>query len=304
MIPARFDHLANDPGLDALSRELIEQGYAVIRNAVPADLIETIIDEFGDRFDKTPFSVGAFHGEWTKRFHGLLRRAPSSQKLVMHDQIIRASKTILGKWCDFPQLNLSQGLSIYPGAPGQIPHRDQTMWPCPKGEMEFSFNVLWPLDDFTELNGATRVWPDTHHAHEKYKMSVDDLGQPLVAEMRRGDVFVFLGSCLHAAGSNRSSRPRRGIIISYALGWLKTYENQNLTYSHDFARTLDPELAAMIGYRWQRPNLGTYDGQCPSVLLGEGVIDDYLPTVDSFTPEQKVIVDAHLEKELALTVRP
>ena len=299
MIPARFDHLASTPGLDPLSRELIDQGYAVLRNAVPTALIETINRELDDRFEKTPFSVGAFHGEWTKRFHGLLRRSPASQQLVMHRQIIRAAKTILGKWCDFPQLNLSQGLSIYPGAPAQIPHRDQTMWPAPKGEMEFSFNVLWPLDDFTSRNGATCVWPDTHHEHEKYRMSVDDLGAPVVAEMDRGDVFVFLGSVLHAAGANRTALPRRGIIISYALGWLRTYENQNLTYDREFAQTLDPELAAMIGYRWQRPNLGTFDGQCPSVLLQQGLVDDYLPTVDSFTPEQKVVVDAHLRRELA-----
>lgn len=302
MIPARFDHLKDEPKLDALSRELIDQGYAVIRGAVSRDLIDDILDQFDDRLDRTPFSVGAFHGEWTKRFHALLRRAPSSRKLVMHPQILRAAKTVLGKWCDFPQLNLSQGLSIYPGAPAQIPHRDQTMWPCPKGEMEFSFNVLWPLDSFTADNGATRVWPNTHHEHEKYKMSVADLGEPVVCEMEPGDVFVFLGSALHAAGANRTSLPRRGIIISYALGWLRTYENQNLTYDRDFARTLDSELAAMIGYRWQRPNLGTFDGQCPSVLLNDGEVDDYLPTVDSFTPEQKVVVDAHFERELA-TVR-
>lgn len=298
MTPARFATLAARDDLDPLSRQLIEQGYAIVRNAVPAALIAQILGEFGDRFDKTPFSVGAFHGEWTKRFHGLLKRAPATRDLVMHPQIVEAARTILGQWCDFPQLNLSQGLSIYPGAPAQIPHRDQTMWPAPKGEMEFSFNVMWPLDPFTAHNGATRVWPHTHDEHQTYKMSVEDLGEPLVAEMAPGDVFVFLGSVLHAAGANRSDQPRRGIIISYSLGWLRTYENQNLTYDRDFARTLEPELAAMIGYRWQRPNLGTFDGQCPSVLMEEEV-SDYLPTVDSFTPAQKVIVDAHLEKELA-----
>ncbi|HWL46278.1 MAG TPA: phytanoyl-CoA dioxygenase family protein [Sphingomonadaceae bacterium] len=299
MIPARFDHLRDQPDLDSVSRELIDQGYAIVRGAVPHELIDAINGELEDRFEKTPFSVGAFHGERTKRFHGLLKRSPSSQQLIMHDQILRAAKTILGKWCDFPQLNLSQGLSIYPGAPAQIPHRDQTMWPCPKGAMEFSFNVMWPLDPFTEENGATKVWPNTHHEHEKYKMSVADLGDPLIAEMQPGDVFIFLGSVLHAAGANRSDKPRRGIIVSYSLGWLKSYENQNLTYTTEFARTLPEELAAMIGYRWQRPNLGTFDGQCPSVLLKEGEVDDYLPTIDSFTPEQKVIVDAHLERELA-----
>ena len=116
--------------------------------------------------------------------------------------------------------------------------------------------------------------------------------------MEPGDVLLFLGSTLHAAGANRSDTPRRAIIISYSLGWLKSYENQSLTYSPEFARTLDPELAAMIGYRWHRPNLGTFDGQCPSVLLQDEV-PEYLATYDSLTPAQTDIVDAHARAELA-----
>ena len=53
----------------------------------------------------------------------------------------------------------------------------------------------------------------------------------------------------------------------------------------------------MIGYRWHRPNLGTYDGQCPSVLLRDQV-PEYLATYDSLTPAQTDIVDAHARAEL------
>lgn len=296
MIPERFAHLANEPKLDPLTSELIRNGYAVVRNAVPESLIAGINGELDERFENTPFSVGAFHGARTKRFHGVLHRAPGSQQLVMHKRVMRSVRTVLGKWCDFPQLNLGQALSIHPGAPAQIPHRDQTMWPAPKGEMELSVNAMWPLDDYHEANGATKVWPGSHLDHSKMDAAL--YGDPLICEMKRGDVLVFLGSTMHAAGANRADRPRRGILVGYSLGWLRSYENQNLAYTREFARTLDPELAAMIGYRWQRPNLGMFEGQCPSVLLQEDV-PDYLPTIDSFTPAQKAVVDAHLEQELA-----
>ena len=73
-------------------------------------------------------------------------------------------RAALGSWCDFPGINLTQGLEVHPGAPAQIPHTDQAMWPfAPKGTMELCVNVFWPFVAFTEENGATRLWPDTHH---------------------------------------------------------------------------------------------------------------------------------------------
>jgi ectoine hydroxylase-related dioxygenase (phytanoyl-CoA dioxygenase family) len=294
MIPARFAALDMD-GTDPVSRELADRGFAVLRGAIDPALVDGINRELDERMERTPFSVGAFHGNRTKRFHGLLKRSRGAHALILHDAVLRAVRTILGQWCDFAQLNLSQALEIHPGAPAQIAHRDQTMWPGPRGAMEYSVNVLWPLCGFTGENGATRMWPDSHHDHFQPEA---DAGDAETCLMEPGDVLLFLGSTLHGAGANYSATPRRGIIISYSLGWLKSYENQSLTYSPQFARTLDPELAAMIGYRWHRPNLGTFDGQCPSILLQDEV-PEYLATFDSLTPAQTDIVDAHARRELA-----
>jgi ectoine hydroxylase-related dioxygenase (phytanoyl-CoA dioxygenase family) len=294
MIPARFTKLL-EGATDPASRTLAEKGYVVLRGAVPTTLIEGINRELDERMARTPFSVGPFHGHRTKRFHGLLKRSRGSHELILHDQVMAAVRTLLGPWCDFAQLNLSQALEIHPGAPAQIPHRDQTMWPsAPKGDIEYSLNVLWPLSPFTADNGATKVWPGSHVDHMVQEAGA---GAADVCLMDPGDVLLFLGSTLHAAGANISSGPRRAIIISYSLGWLKSYENQSLTYSPEFARTLDPELAAMIGYRWHRPNLGTFDGQCPSILLQEKV-PEYLATIDSLTPAQAGYVEAHARGEM------
>jgi ectoine hydroxylase-related dioxygenase (phytanoyl-CoA dioxygenase family) len=294
VIPPRFAAIDTET-TDPVSRSLADDGYAVIRGAIGPALVAGINRELDERMARTPFSVGAFHGNTTKRFHGLLKRSRGAQELILHDAVLAAVRTILGQWCDFAQLNLSQALEIHPGAPAQIAHRDQTMWPAPRGEIEYSLNVLWPLGRFTAENGATRMWPGSHHDHLQQEA---DLGPPETCLMEPGDALLFLGSTLHAAGANFSDAPRRAIIISYSLGWLKSYENQSLTYSPEFARTLDPALAAMIGYRWHRPNLGTYDGQCPSVLLQDEV-PEYLATLDSLTPAQTAVVDAHARREMA-----
>jgi hypothetical protein len=89
---------------------------------------------------------------------------------------------------------------------------------------------------------------------------------------------------------------RRGAIVSYCLGWLKPYENQWLAYPPDIARTFSPELAALVGYRQHRPNLGNYEGQCPSILLREPTAQP-LPATDALRPDQETMLDAFLEQQ-------
>jgi ectoine hydroxylase-related dioxygenase (phytanoyl-CoA dioxygenase family) len=213
----------------------------------------------------------------------------------MQPRVLESVRAALGQWCDFPELNLTQGVEIHPGAPAQIPHSDQSMWPIPKGAMELCINVFWPLTRFTAENGATRIWPGTHHKLWDRRKA---LGDPVICEMEPGDALILLGSVVHAAGANRSARPRRAAIVSYCLGWLKAYENQSLAYSAEFARTLVPELAAMLGYRWHRPNLGTYDGQCPSILLKARAVPDHLATIDALSPEHASLVTQYANEQI------
>jgi ectoine hydroxylase-related dioxygenase (phytanoyl-CoA dioxygenase family) len=292
-VPERLRHIEAEAGSPLA--QLIEQGYCVIRSAAPAEEIRRLSNALDERFERTPFSVGPFHGHRTKRFHRLLVRSPGSVELVMNDRVMEIVHAILGHWCDFPEVNLTQGVEVHPGAPAQIPHCDQSMWPAPKGLMELSVNIFWPMGEFTAENGATRLWPGTHRAPQTADTV---LGEPVVCEMSPGDVLVVLGSTVHAAGANRSDTPRRAAIVSYCLGWLKAYENQSLAYSAEFVRTLPAELQAMLGYRWHRPNLGTYDGQCPSILLADDV-PDALATVDSLAPAHEPLVAAYAERAIA-----
>lgn len=286
MIPDRFGKV--DPGaLGADARALLSRGYCILRGAMPAARIEAMSRSLDARFERTPFCVGDFHGARTKRFHRLLARLDGADELAMHPAVLGPMRAALGSWCDFPEIGLTQGLEVHPGAPAQIPHTDQAMWPfVPKGAMELCVNVFWPFVEFTAENGATRVWADSHF---KPRVPEAPLGEPEICRMAPGDALIVLGSTVHGAGANRSGRPRRAAIVSYCLGWLKAYENQSLAYSADFARTLDPELAAMLGYRWHRPNLGTYDGQCPSILL-EGAVPDHLATVDALSADHEQLV--------------
>jgi ectoine hydroxylase-related dioxygenase (phytanoyl-CoA dioxygenase family) len=189
---------------------------------------------------------------------------------------------ILLPWCDRIQLNLTQALALHPGAPAQYPHRDQDMWRGVTGEVEYLVNVMWPFTPYRGENGATLIWPDSHGPR-----ALDPSTPPtqFPAELDPGSALLFLGSTLHGAGANRSTDVRRGAIISYCLGWLKPYENQWLAYPPAVARSFPPDLAALVGYTQHRPNLGNYEGECPSILLRDDV-PEHVAARDALRPDQ------------------
>src|SRR3546814_3606264 len=79
-----------------------------------------------------------------------------------------------------------------------------------------------------------------------------DEDEAIVPRLSPGDALLFLGSTLHGGGGNVSRAPRRGIVVSYCLGWLKPFELQWLVYPPAIARRFAPDLAALVGYAQHR----------------------------------------------------
>ena len=277
-------------------KALVADGFCIIPRTVDPALLTAVNADLDQRFCKTPFCEGGFYGQRTKRFGSLLSRAPHTAALVMHPHILSLVNLMLLPHCDRYNLNLMQAIEIHPGALAQFPHRDQDMWPGPKGDIEYLINVMWPLTPFTADNGATVVWPGSHHTQEQTALPED---QAIRTEMEPGAALVFLGSTLHGGGANISALPRRGIIISYSLGWLKPFENQWLVYPPAVARTFPPELAAMVGYAQHRPNLGNYEGQCPSILLENDILR-HLAATDALRPDQAEMLKHYVADQRAI----
>lgn len=282
------EHHAIRPfGLDQGCKRLLRDGYLVLENALPRPTLSALDRDLARDFEETPFCTGGFYGGRTKRFGRLLARSAHADQLVRHPLVLAIAEAILAPWCERIQLNLTQAIAIHPGAPPQLPHRDQDMWRGPTGEIEYLVNVMWPLTPFTTENGATSVWPDSHGAKAGLVGPEDEGCRPV--ELDPGSALLFLGSTLHGAGGNRSAGVRRGIIISYCLGWLKPYENQWLAYPPALARTFPRPLSELVGYAQHRPNLGNFEGQCPSVLF-EGDREEPRGAIDALRPDQAELV--------------
>jgi ectoine hydroxylase-related dioxygenase (phytanoyl-CoA dioxygenase family) len=183
----------------------------------------------------------------------------------MHPTVVGAVRHFLSH-VTAVQLHLTQLISIEPGESAQKLHRDQMafdFFPF-SADYHVQCNTMWALTDFTADNGATHVVPGSSPISDTAAASLSEFQ----AEMSRGSVLFYDGKVLHGGGANRSVGVRRGVNITYAVGWVRQEENQFLACPLDIARTLDDDLLKMMGYQQGAFALGYVgDQQDPLSLL-------------------------------------
>jgi len=97
----------NDIELDyssALAEELLANGYCIIREAVRISTVNVLAADLADDFAATPRSVGAFYGNRTRRFHGLLARSANTADFVLKPLITEIVEQHLDHMLEFALL--------------------------------------------------------------------------------------------------------------------------------------------------------------------------------------------------------
>jgi len=197
--------------------------------------------------------------------------------LLMHPTLLGVCDAILGPACARYQLNLAHILDRGPGSEPQYIHRDELVWvhvPRPHPELQIASVIA--LVEFTAENGATRVVPGSH------RWDWERMPEPhefAIASMPAGSAVMYLGSTLHGGGANITvDQWRRGMHLSYVLGWLRTEENHYLATPPEIARTLPRQAQELLGYAAHDAlaqgggYLGALDLRDPVEMLADGTL--------------------------------
>lgn len=275
-------------------RALREHGVVVLENALPVERLQQLDYELAPVFDLAEGGRGAFLGRRTRRFSALFARSSEACRLALHPEILPAVEAILfgdpdKPSCEKIQINFTQAIAIDPGEPAQALHRDEGMFPV-ELPYELMINVMWMLDPFTEENGALHVAPGSHrtkHWPEPGEATVAATGPA-------GSCVIWLGSLIHGGGANRSRIPRRGICMSYSLGWLQQAEKLLLSTPLEVVRRLPRRLQQLIGYQVHLPYVGWIEGRDPIEWL-DGQFQNLAAAEDCLTDE----IRERLERDVA-----
>jgi ectoine hydroxylase-related dioxygenase (phytanoyl-CoA dioxygenase family) len=223
-----------------------EFGYAIVEGVVGEDMLDRLDAEAAPFIEASAAGRDIYDGMFTRRTGALVARCPAARELVMHPLAVAVAQDLMSQATTI-QLHLTQVISIASGETAQKLHRDQMafdFYPFP-ADYHVQCNTMWALTDFTFENGATQIQPGTSGLSDGASEDV-----PIVyAEMPRGSVLFYDGKVLHGGGDNTSDGERRGVNITYAVGWVRQEENQFLACPPEVARTLDDELLKMMGYQ-------------------------------------------------------
>jgi ectoine hydroxylase-related dioxygenase (phytanoyl-CoA dioxygenase family) len=151
----------------------------------------------------------------TTRLSDLVNKDPIFEVCFTHPRVLAAIHHVLRGDLRLSSLNYRAAL---PGSGLQGLHVDWSGAVAP-GDY-YVCNSIWLLDDFTEVNGATRVVPGSHRSGQAPKDAMLDPAQPHPDEVLltapAGTVVIFNSHTWHGGTLNRTDRPRRGLHSYFA----------------------------------------------------------------------------------------
>lgn len=273
---AQVPHIAASTPIDAMTKTLQEHGAVIVEGLLDADTLDRFNAELDPLLEATDPArsfvnpaVEFFFGDKTRHLTAMAAKSRVfAEEVLPHPTYMGICDRVLGPFCASYQVNIAHVLDRGPGAEQQMLHRDELVWSfLPRPHPEIQVASIIALVDFTADIGATRLVPGSNHWPYEREPKSDEIA---VAEMPAGSAVLYLGSTIHGGGPNSTEGTwRRGMHVSYTVGWLRTEENQCLSAPPDVVRSLPRRSQELLGY-------GVHD----AIATGGG----YLGTVDLVAP--------------------
>jgi ectoine hydroxylase-related dioxygenase (phytanoyl-CoA dioxygenase family) len=244
-----------------VARRRMDDGYVVVTGMMAPQSARDAHADLDRLLRTTRTGRNAFEGYSTQRIYALFAKTRAFDAAATDPLLLAVLDQVLGHY----QLSAPVGICIGPGEAAQALHRDDSVYPVPEPHPPLVVNTMWPLDEFTPENGATMFIPGSHRWEPGRRPTPND---PLAtAQLLPGSALFYLGSLWHGGGANQTSRPRLGVILEYAAGWLRPQENHCLAVPRAVVRGLPQRLQELLGYDVYPPFVGYVDGRHPRRVL-------------------------------------
>jgi ectoine hydroxylase-related dioxygenase (phytanoyl-CoA dioxygenase family) len=244
-----------------IAQRLMADGYVVVTGMMAEQDVRAARADLRRVLTETPTGRNPFEGFSTQRVYALFAKTRTFDRAAIDPLLQDVMIRVLGPH----QLSAPVGIRIGPGEAAQILHRDDSIYPVPEPHPPLVVNTMWPLDEFTAENGATRFIPGSHAWEPGRRPGPDDPVEQAV--MSPGSAMFYLGSLWHGGGANQTGQPRLGVILEYAAGWLRQQENHLLAVPRATVRQLPERLQELLGYNIYPPFVGYVNGSHPRKAL-------------------------------------
>jgi Phytanoyl-CoA dioxygenase (PhyH) len=229
---------------------LVRDGWTMLPAWLPRDLVDRLARDLdGACADQRPLQLRNGVGDGTDgTVHHLPCAGGSFLELLEGDH----GQHLLESYFRGPFiLNTYGGLLNLPGDPTYVArvHRDQRTF---SGDCRLMAQLLVMLDEFTPDNGATFLLTGSHRQPEQPSDDVffRDAARAIGPA---GSIVMFDSNLWHAAGPNRSERPRRALTLAFTRPFIKQQLDYPRALGYDRAESFSASVRQLLGYNARVP---------------------------------------------------
>jgi phytanoyl-CoA dioxygenase PhyH len=229
---------------------LEQEGWALLPSLVSADLLTRLLGEL-DHVYKQQRALQLRNGVG-EGADGTVHHLPCAGGAFLELLEHNGGHAALQQFFEGPYiLNTYGGVLNLPNDVSYVGriHRDLRSF---SGPVNLMGQLLVMLDDFTEENGATYLLSGSHRLSEK---PPDDLffRDAVRAVAPAGSIVAFNSNLWHAAGVNRTLRPRRALTLVFTRPFIKQQFDYPRALGDDRAASFSPVLRQLLGYNARVP---------------------------------------------------
>jgi len=199
-----------------------DNGYLIVHNALSSNMLERV--------------TAACDRVVDEKFEAASSRRASLINVLPEDPVFRSLVTcettvpLVVQLLSF-NLRLSKSHLIYnfPDPPDAKPsthwHRDFMESPFDLGPHRYPrlmIKIVYQLSDTTPLSGNTLLVPGSNNLSGPLKIPEgrNDPENTVELQLRAGDAFLFESRSYHRIGLNRTTQPRKCLMMGYSYGWI------------------------------------------------------------------------------------
>ena len=224
-------HRAARQGLSGKIREMADQGYTIVENA--------ITPEFADEAREAILRTLATHGHSTMNW--MLYHGRPLERLALNPMLMTLIDASLGRGAVIGSLSAIRR----PAGPGFIPiHTDYSHVPEPYPAFAMTGVGVWAFEDWTEASGPTVLVPGSHRARRHPRAS-DDPGEGVPILMPKGSVVFFTEGVWHWQGDRTEAGERVTLHSHFNRGILRSLEARRIDEQMIYRNP--PRLGEMLG---------------------------------------------------------
>jgi hypothetical protein len=229
---------------------LEQDGWTLLPSLVPAELVARLNGELAVVYEQQ--RAHQLRNGVGEKTDGTVHHLPCAGGAFLELLERNHGQTALEQYFQGPYvLNTYGGVLNLPNDVSYVGrvHRDLRTF---SGDVKLMAQLLVMLDDFTEENGATYLMTGSHRLREK---PADELffRDAVRAVNPAGSIVMFNSNLWHAAGVNRSARPRRALTIAFTRPFIKPQLDYPRALGYNRAASFSPALRQLLGYNARIP---------------------------------------------------